>query len=231
MTGFDASLLVRGEYHDWLLAGLRVSGQLTAIAFAGALPLGIALALLRTGPSKAGRALATGYVEAVRNVPLLAQLLFWYFGAPELLPAGWRERLYQGNVEFTAAVVGLMVYTSAYLAEDVRSGLRSLPRGQLEAARSLGLGYVPAMRHVLLPQALRIIVPPVVSQLLNLWMNSSVTTVIGAGELIYQAARVESASFRSTEAFAFATVAYLSVSLLLMGLGAWFSRRYPVRAA
>jgi polar amino acid transport system permease protein len=106
-----------------------------------------------------------------------------------------------------------------------------VPTVQLEAARSLGFGYLSGMRLVVLPQALRVTLPPLVGQTLNLWMNTSVATVIGTGELMYQAAKVESASFRSAEAFTFATVAYLSVSLLITGLGAWYQKQFPVRTA
>jgi polar amino acid transport system permease protein len=87
------------------------------------------------------------------------------------------------------------------------------------------------MRRVILPQALRITVPPLISQTLNLWKDTSIATVIGVAEMMYQAARVESASFRSAESFAFATAAYLSVSLLITGLGAWYHHQYPVRTA
>jgi polar amino acid transport system permease protein len=134
-------------------------------------------------------------------------------------------------VEFASAAVALTLYAAAYMAEDIRSGIRAVSRGQLDAARALGMGYVDAMRLVVLPQALRTTLPPLLSQTLNLWKDSSVATVVGVGELMYQAARVESASFRSAEAFAFATLAYLSVSLALTALAALLQRRWTPRGA
>jgi polar amino acid transport system permease protein len=229
MASFDLQLLLHGQYHDWLLSGLVLSLQLTALTLVLSLPLAAAIAVLRLSPLRTLRAAATAYVETVRNIPLLAHLLFWYFGAPELLPEAWRERLYQGNVEATSAVIALTLYTAAYMSEDIRSGIRAVPRGQLQAATALGFGFTGAMRHVVLPQALRLTVPPLLSQTLNLWKDTSVATVVGVAELMYQAARVESASFRSVEAFAFATSAYLLVSLLLSGLAAWVQHRQPVR--
>lgn len=225
MPAFDLGLLLAGPYRDWLLEGLRLSLQLTAVSLLLALPLAIAVALLRLAPLPALRALGALYVESVRNVPLLAHLLFWYFAAPELLPEGLRQWLYRGNVEAASAVVALTVYAAAYMAEDVRSGIRAIPAVQLEAARALGFGFLASMRLVILPQALRVMLPPLLSQTLNLWKDSSIATVIGAAELMYQAARVESASFRSAEAFAFATVAYLTVSLTLTAAAAWLQRR------
>ncbi len=231
MPHFDLALVLHGQYHDWLLAGLRTSLALAGTTFVLALPLAIVVALLRLAPNAALRALGVAYVEGIRNVPLLAHLLFWYFGAPELLPDGLKERLYAGNVEFIAAVVALTLYTAAYMAEDIRSGIRAIPVVQLEAGRALGFGFLGTMRLIILPQALRITVPPLISQTLNLWKDTSIATVIGVAEMMYQAARVETASFRSAESFAFATAAYLGVSLLITGLGAWYHRRWPVRTA
>jgi polar amino acid transport system permease protein len=231
MPQFDLALVLHGQYHDWLVAGLRLSLELAGVTFVFALPLAIAVALLRLAPNAALRALGAAYVEGIRNVPLLAHLLFWYFGAPELLPDGLKERLYAGNVEFISAVVALTLYTAAFMAEDIRSGIRAIPMVQFEAGRALGFGFLGTMRRVILPQALRITVPPLISQTLNLWKDTSIATVIGVAEMMYQAARVESASFRSAESFAFATAAYLSVSLLITGLGAWYHHRYPVRTA
>ena len=194
-----------------------------------ALPIAVCVALLRLAPHKALRAIGWVYVESIRNVPLLAHLLFWYFGAPEILPDSLKEMLYAGNVEAASAVVALTFYISAYMAEDIRSGIRSIPIVQLEAARALGFGFLKSMRLVVLPQALKVTIPPLISQTLNLWKDTSVATVIGVAELMYQAAKVESASFRSFEAFAFASTAYLSVSIAISALAVWYQHRHPVR--
>ena len=229
MPRFDLALLLHGQYHDWLVAGLLVSLKLAAVVFVFSLPLAIVVALLRLAPSRVLRALGLTYVEGIRNVPLLAHLLFWYFGAPELLPDSLKERLYAGNFEFVAGAIALTLYTAAYMAEDIRSGIRAIPPVQFEAGRALGFGFLATMRRIVLPQAMRITVPPLISQTLNLWKDTSIATVVGVAEMMYQAARVESASFRSAESFAFATAAYLCVSLAITGLAAWFHRRYPVR--
>jgi polar amino acid transport system permease protein len=229
MSRFDLALLLHGQYHDWLVAGLLVSLRLAAVVFVFALPLAIFVALLRLAPSRLLRAVGVTYVEGIRNVPLLAHLLFWYFGAPELLPDALKERLYAGNFEFVAGAIALTLYTAAYMAEDIRSGIRAIPVVQFEAGRALGFGFLATMRRIVLPQAMRITVPPLISQTLNLWKDTSIATVIGVAEMMYQAARVETASFRSAEAFAFATLAYLAVSLLITGLATWVHRRWPVR--
>src|SRR5206468_2160931 len=163
---------LRGQYHDWLVTGLLVSLKLAAVVFAMALPLGIAIALLRLAPHRLLRALGAVYVEGIRNVPLLAHLLFWYFGAPEMLPDAIKERLYAGNFEFVAGTIALTLYTAAYMAEDIRSGIRAIPPVQFEAGRALGLGFLATMRRVVLPQALRVTVPPLISQTLNLWKDT-----------------------------------------------------------
>ncbi len=228
---FDLSLVLSGTYHDLLVAGLLLSLKLAAVTLVFALPLGLAVALLRLAPLWPLRWLGFAYVESIRNVPLLAHMLFWYFGAPELLPDALKQRLYAGDIESISAVIALTLYTAAYMAEDIRSGIRAIPPVQFEAGRSLGLGFLATMRLVILPQALRITVPPLISQTLNLWKNTSIATVIGVAELMYQAAQVESATFRSFEAFAFATASYLSVSLVITGAAAWYQQRYPARPA
>lgn len=229
MTTFDVQMLWSGQYHDMLVAGFKMSLQYLFYAFWIALPLALVVALCRLSPFRALRWLGTGYVEVVRSIPLLAQMLFWYFGVPELLPAAWKEALYAGPVESICAVVALGVYTAAYMAEDIRSGIRAVPAVQMEASRALGLSYLRTMRLVILPQALRITVPPLISQTLNMWKGTSIATVIGAAEMMYQAGQVESQSFRSFEAFAFASAAYLAVSLLITAAASWFQHRYPVR--
>lgn len=228
---FDLDLLLAGTYHDWLIQGLRLSLGIAGVTLLLALPLAMTVALFRLSPVRALQWLGATFVESIRNVPLLAHMLFWYFGAPELLPDGIKRWLYAGNIEVWSAVAALTLYTAAYMAEDIRSGIRGISSGQFEAARSLGLSFLGSMRLIILPQALRVTIPPLVSQTLNLWKNTSIATVIGVGELMYQAAKVESTVFRSAEAFAFATICYLSVSLVLTALGLLYRRRFPVRVA
>lgn len=230
MPAIDLSLVLSGPYHDLLVAGFILSLQISGITLLLALPLATLVALLRVSPIAALRAVGWMYVESIRNIPLLAHLLFWYFAAPELLPESLKLRLYAGNIEASSAVAALTLYTAAYMAEDIRSGIRAVPITQLEAARALGMNFMQTMRLVVLPQAVRITIPPLISQTLNLWKNTSVATVIGVAELMYQAAKVETATFRSLEAFMFATAAYLGVSLAITALAAAYHHAYPARA-
>ncbi|MDN3921089.1 amino acid ABC transporter permease [Roseateles violae] len=231
MPLLDFGPLLAGPYRDWLIAGLRLSLLLTAVCLLLALPLASLVALARLSPLRGLRALAWAYVEGMRSVPLLVHLLFWYFAAPELLPDAPKTWLYAGQIETASAIAALTLYTAAYMAEDMRSGLNAVPRTQFEAARALGFTFLATMRLVILPQALRITVPPLISQTLNLWKNTSIATVIGTAELMYQAQRVETASFRGFETFALATAVYLGLSLAISLAGWAFQRRYPTRPA
>ena len=231
MAQFDFSVVMTGEFRQWLVSGFLLSLRLTVVTLLLSLPLATATALCRLSSVVALRILGTGFVETVRNIPLLVHLLFWYFAMPELLPETARNWLYDHDAESVCAVIALTLYTSSYMAEDIRSGIRAVPTTQLEAARALGFGFLASMRRVVLPQSFRIVVPPLISQTLNLWKNTSIATVIGTAELMYQAQRVETASFRGVETFSVTTLAYLAVSLAITALAAWFQHRYPVRAS
>lgn len=228
---FDPAIVLSGEFGAWLLRGFLLSIELTLATLVLAFPLATGVALLRLSSRAALRGIGVSFVEAIRNVPLLAHLMFWYFGMPELLPEAARNWLYEHGAESICAVVALTLYTAAYMSEDIRSGIRAVPRAQLEAARSLGFSQLRSMRLVVLPQALRITVPPLISQTLSLWKNTSIATVIGTAELMYQAQRVESATFRGAETFAVTTLAYLVVSSLITLLGVLYQRRFPARPA
>ena len=222
-------MLLSWNYHLWLESGFYVSNKHSVLAFVLAQALARVGALRRLPPAPPLRGIGQTFVEAIRNVPLLAHMLFWYFGAPQILPEFIRDWLYSMNYEAASAVIALVLYTAAYMAEDIRSGIRSIPKEQFEASRALGLSFLQAMRLVVLPQSLRVTVPPLVNQTLNLWKNSSIAMVIGVAELMYQAQQVESATFRGFEAFAFATAAYLTISIAITVFSAWYQHRYPVR--
>jgi len=229
MGHFDFSVVLSGEFRDSLVSGFLLSIQLTVFAGFLALPVATMVALCRLSSVTFLRGLGAIYVEGIRNIPLLVHMLLWYFAMPETLPVAARDWLYAHNAESICAVLALTLYTSSYMAEDIRSGIRAVPATQFEAARALGFGYLASMRRVVLPQAFRIVVPPLISPALNLWKNTSIATVIGTAELMYQAQRVETASFRGIEVFGVTTLAYLSVSLAITAIAAVFQHRFPVR--
>ena len=228
---FDWSVVTSGKYFDWLVSGLKVTLALSAVAVIASFVLGLLVAIARLAPARPLRALAAAYVEFFRNTPLVVQVFFWYFGSFTFLPAGLNDWLNNHNFEFAAAAIALSIYTSAFIAEDLRSGVLAVPREQMEAARSAGFSYLAAMRRVILPQAVRLTVPPLVNQFLNLTKNSSLAMTIGVAELTYQARQVESYTFKGFEAFTAATVVYLGLSFVITALVAAYDRAVlnPVR--
>ncbi|MBU1229359.1 MAG: amino acid ABC transporter permease [Proteobacteria bacterium] len=212
---FDWSLVLTGEYRDWLLDGFYLTLKISAVAGGCAMALGTLVAVLRLSRVKPLMWLSLAFTEFFRNTPLLVQIFFWYFGSEVLLPKSVNEWLYSMDFEFAAGTLALTVYSSAFIAEELRSGVFSIPKNQLEASRATGLSFLQAYRFVILPQAFRIVIPPLISQLLNLLKNSSLVMTIGVMELTYQARQVESFTFHGFESFTVATLMYLAVSLLV----------------
>jgi len=175
---------------------------------------------------------ALGYLEFFRNTPLLVQIFFWYFGSYKILPTAVNDWLVTQNFEFASAVIALTIYTSAFIAEDIRSGVLSIPKEQMEAARSSGFSFIRSMRYIILPQAVRITIPPLINQFLNLVKNSSLAMTIGVAELTYQARQVESYTFKGFEAFSAATIVYIAMSIIITVAVTWYSKTIlsPLRA-
>lgn len=215
-------------YWQTLLDGL---GWTVATSLAGwlmALALGFAVGALRTLPSPWLRRLGTAYVELFRNIPLLVQMFLWYFVVPEVLPPALGDRLKAlPNAPFVTAVACLGSFTSARVAVQVTAGIEALAGGQRLAALALGLNLRQSYRHVLLPLALRIILPPLTSEFLNIIKNSSVALTIGLIELTASARALQEFSFQVFEAFAAATVIYVVLNLLVTaamhGLERWLA--------
>ncbi len=212
---FDWSVVTSGQYHDWLVSGLKMTLQLSVAGIILSFLLGLIVAVMRMSHLKLFRWSACVFLEFTRNTPLLVQIFFWYFGSYKLLPTVVNEWLNSTSFEFAAGLMALTIYTSAFIAEDIRSGVLSIPKEQMEAARSAGFSYLQAMRHIILPQAVRITIPPLVNQFLNLAKNSSLAMTIGVMELTYQARQVESYTFKGFEAFTAATVVYLALSIII----------------
>jgi polar amino acid transport system permease protein len=148
-----------------------------------------------------------------------------------VLPQSVNDWLVARDFEFASAVIALTIYTSAFIAEDIRSGVRSIPKEQMEAARSSGFSYIRSMRYIILPQAVRLTIPPLINQFLNLMKNSSLAMTIGVMELTYQARQVESYTFKGFEAFSAATLVYLALSFLITGLMTLYNKKVlqPIR--
>ena len=210
---FDWKLVLSGEYLRWIIDCVVVTCQLSAISLVLAMAIGTLIAVMRLSGVRPLVWFSAGFTEFFRNTPLLVQIFFWYFGSDAVLPAAVNQWLYKQNFEFAAGVIALSVYTAAFIAEEIRSGIFSIPRTQLEASRACGLTFLQAMRYVILPQAFRIIVPPLISQALNLFKNSSLCMTIGVMDLTYMARQIESYTFHGFEAFTVSTLIYLTISL------------------
>ncbi len=235
---FRWSVLWEHPYGYWLLQGIKNTIVISLIAWVIALALGILLGILRTSPWRVPRAVATAYVEFFRNTPLLVQLFFWYFAVPQILPAGpVRDALNRLNLdtpiltinyEFLAGLVGLGVYTAARVGETIRAGIQSIPRQQTEAALSSGLSLGQVYRYVLIPIGLRIVIPPMTTEFLTIFKNSSLATTIGFAEITFQTQQVNSYTFRGLEAVTAGTLIYLAISLTIAASMNRVERRYAI---
>ena len=232
MKNFDLmAILLNAEFSAMLWKGIRMTLQIAAGSWLLAMSLALVLLVVRLTPSRIAQRGVAAYVSYHRNVPTLVQLMLWYFGISSLLPAELQGWLAEHNGEALFAIIALGLCQAAYFSEDLRSGLRSIPDGQSEAARALGHSYLSAMRFVILPQAVRNAVPALVNHSVSLFKNSSLAMAIGVAELTHAVKEIESQSFRTFEAYLVATVLYLGFSLLIMSAGAWLSRRYSIAGA
>ncbi len=232
MQGFNLlTVLAKPEYRALFLHGLEVTLIIAVFSWLLAMSVALLLLIARLTASRIAGAFVTAYISYHRNVPTLVQLMLWYFGVASLLPDAWQQWLGDHNAEVIFAVIGLGLCQAAYFTEDMRSGLRAIPPGQAQAARALGHGFVSTLRFVLLPQALRNSLPALVSHTVSLFKNSSLAMAIGAAELTHAVTEVQSASYRTFEAFFIGAVLYLAVSLLLMGSGALLDRRVRLAGA
>lgn len=210
-----------GTYLAWLLEGLKWTVTLSLSAWVIALVIGSIIGVLRTVPNRWLSLIAAIYVEIFRNIPLLVQLFIWYFVLPELLPGKMGDAFKQMNPlaqQFLAAMICLGLFTAARVAEQVRSGINSLPRGQKNAGLAMGLTLAQVYRHVLLPMAYRIIMPPLTSEFLNIFKNSAVATTIGLIELSRQAQQLVDFTAQPYEAFIAVTLLYVLINVTVMFL-------------
>jgi glutamate/aspartate transport system permease protein len=187
--------------------------------------------VLRTLKSRPLTLLAATYVELFRNIPVLVQMFLWYFVLPELLPQLWGHAIKQMPQpwgQFVPALLCMSFYGASRVAEQIRAGIQSLPRGQYQAALAIGLTPTQAYRFVIVPEAFRIVIPPLTSEFMGTIKYSSVALTIGLLELTGQARSMQEYSFHIFEAFSAATVGYLVINgVVVMGMRA-LERRVAV---
>ena len=208
-----------GSYLHYLIVGLGWTLATALAAWVIALTLGAIIGTLRTTSRRWVVRLGNLYVEIFRNIPLIVQMFLWFFVVPELLPQAlgdWIKQMPPPWGSYIPAVMCLAIFTSVRVAEQVRAGINSLPRGQRMAGTAMGLTEFQSYRHVILPQSFRIILPPLTSEFMNIIKNSSVALTIGLLELTGRARAMQEFSFRVFEAFATATVIYLLSNLVVV---------------
>jgi glutamate/aspartate transport system permease protein len=217
-------------YLDWLFTGLGWTLAVSLAAWLLALAIGITVGAMRSKPSRLLNTLGAAWVELFRNIPLLVQMFLWFFVVPEFLPRDWSLWVKQDMPakEFVTAVLCLGFFTSARIAEQVRAGIGSLPRGQRDAALALGLTLGQAYRQVILPQALRIVIPPLTSEIMNVFKNSSIAFAIGVLELTFQARQMQEDSEPGIETYLAVTLLYFVCAFTANRGMAWIEARSRV---
>lgn len=225
MESLDFGVVLEGRYLQWFVAGAAKTLLLFAACWLAGFLLSFVVVSLRQSRVRGLEALARLFVDYHRNVPGLVQVFIWYFGIPQLLPDAWQAWINAQGSEFLLVWIALSLNAAAYMSEDLRSGIRSLPATQMEAARALGMSFVQAMRLIVLPQALRVAIPPLVNQSLSLFKSTSLAMAVGLAEITYVSRQVENESFRTFEAFAVASAFYWICSFTIMALGHLASQR------
>ncbi|MBM5573329.1 amino acid ABC transporter permease [Deefgea sp. CFH1-16] len=219
-------------YLDWFITGLGWTIALALTSWIIALFIGTIVGVARTLPNKIIANLAAGYVALFRNVPLLIQLFIWYFMVPDYLPENleiwFKQDINPATSAFISTVICLGLFTAARVAEQIRTGIEALPQGQMNAALALGLRLPQLYKDVLLPQAFRIIIPPITSEFLNVFKNSSVASLIGLMELLAQTKQTAEFTANLFEAFTLATLIYFTLNMSLMLLMRKLEKRVQV---
>lgn len=195
--------LLANNWHSFLTGfGWTILSSIVALVFS--LIIGSLFAIMEVMPNKVLRVIGNVYVEIFRNIPLLVITMFFYLVIP----------LYFVKINgFTAGTIGLTIYTSAFIAETVRSGINSVDIGQMEAARAMGMTYGQAMHYIVLPQAFKLVIPPLGNQFINLVKNSSVLAFVAGFDLMYQGNAIASQTFDTVNTYIIVGLFYLVITL------------------
>lgn len=220
MDHYPFSVIV--EHWQDIAYGLLVTIEISILSLLLSIVVGTVLGVARVVPNRFVRGLTAAYVEFFRNIPPLVHLFFFYFGLPRL-----------GIVfsSFWCGVLGLTLYHAGFVAEILRAGIEVVGRNQMEAGRAVGLTYMGTMRHVVLPQALWIVLPPLGNLFVSLFKTSALVATIGAADLMYEAEILHERTFRTVEVFAFVGLVYLVLSMSMGAALHWLDSYARTRRA
>jgi polar amino acid transport system permease protein len=210
--------------------GIVITVEVTVISFIFIMILGLLGGLGRLSKNRVIRGIASLYVEMVRGVPLLVQLIWWYFAFPVVIQTvgKWLDFSFMANYQANAivtAIVGLTVCYGAYMSEIYRAGIQSIPKGQMEAARSLGMTHFQAMRHIILPQSIRVILPPVGNEFIALLKDTSLVSVVAVEELTRRGREFMAVHFDPIEVWTMVALVYLVMTLLSARGLSWLEKK------
>jgi glutamate/aspartate transport system permease protein len=214
---FDWGVLWRDPYGVWLLKGLWLTIKIGFLAWIIALSLGILIGTLRVTPWRPLRLFATAYTELFRNIPFLVQLFFWYYAGPMIFGDTFGRQINQiMGLNYYVAIFALGLYTASRVAEHMRAGFASISKDQYQAVLSTGMTQYQMYRHVIVPYALRIIIPPLTTEFLTIFKNSSIAMTIGVAELTFMSYRIDAETFHGLEATTGAMLIYLVLGLTVV---------------
>lgn len=214
---FDWGVLWRQPYGLWLLHGLWLTIKIGFLGWVIALFLGISIGTLRVTPWRLLRFISTVYTEVFRNIPFLVQLFFWYYAGPMIFGENIGRQVNQiSGLNYYVAIVALGLYTASRVAEHMRAGFASISRDQYQAVLSTGMTHYQMYRYVIIPYALRIILPPLTTEFLTIFKNSSIAMTIGVAELTFMSYRIDAETFHGLEATTGAMLIYLVLGLTVV---------------
>ncbi|MEK3993936.1 amino acid ABC transporter permease [Psychrobacillus sp. FSL K6-2365] len=213
MYNYDWSVIPRNM--DVFIDGALKTLEISVIAILFAIPIGILFGLGRISKNKIIYLISSTYVEIIRGVPLLVLLMWIFYVMGQVFRLG----------SYWGSIVGLAIFAGAFIAEIVRTGIQAVPKGQMEAARSLGMTHTKAMTHIILPQAFRRVLPPLASQFIMLIKDSSLVSIIAATDLTLNAKNLVATSFASIEVWTFVALIYFIMTFSLSLIIRYFEKR------
>ncbi len=227
---FDWSVLWREPFGMMLLKGLGLTIFIGLTAWIIALSLGIILGTMRVMPFRSLRFVSTLYVEVFRNIPLIVQLFFWFFAGPMIFGETMARQINQvSSLNFYVAIIGLGLYTASRIAEHVRAGYTSIGLDQYHAVLSTGMTQVQMYRYVIIPYALRLTIPPLTTEFLTIFKNSSVAMTIGVAELTFQSYQIDAETFHGLEATTGAMFIYLLLGMTVVKFMNILEKKFKIR--